>query len=82
MLCVCVIIKVTNLGLPNEVVERLVKRPEDLPKHVVQNIKNYKHNLLRILEDYMADHDQQYLIELDANKNINILFQVGIVLCR
>ena len=62
--------------LPPEVIERLVRRPEDLPTHVEDNIKTYKSNMLRILEDYMADHDQQSLIELDANKPINILFKV------
>ena len=37
-------------GLPPEVIERLVRRPEDLPVHVEHNIKIYKSNALRILE--------------------------------
>ena len=37
-------------GLPPEVIERLVRRPEDLPAHVEHNIKIYKSNALRILE--------------------------------
>ncbi len=36
--------------LPPEVIERLVRRPEDLPTHVEDNIKTYKSNMLRILE--------------------------------
>lgn len=62
--------------LPPEIIERLIKRPEDLPVHVVQNIVKYKDRMLRILEDYMADFDQQYLIELDANKPSKVIFQV------
>ena len=61
-----------------EIIERLVRRPEDLPSHVQENVVQYKSNVLRILEDYMADHDQQYLIELDGNKHVNILFKVSI----
>ena len=44
--------------------------------HVVQNIAKFKDRMLRIMEDYMADFDQQYLIELDANKNPKVIFQV------
>ena len=63
--------------LPPEIIERLIKRPEDLPAHVVENIRKFKSNMLRILEDYMADFDQQYLIELDANKPVKLIFQVS-----
>ena len=37
-------------GLPADVIERLVRRPEDLPTHVEDNIMTYKSNVLRILE--------------------------------
>jgi hypothetical protein len=36
--------------LPPEVIERMVKRPEDLPGHVAENIKMYKSNILPMLE--------------------------------
>nr|XP_006820033.1 PREDICTED: adenylate kinase 9-like [Saccoglossus kowalevskii] len=58
-----------------DVIERLVKRPEDLPQQVDLSVDTYKDMMLRVLEDYMADHDQQYVIELDANKNANQLFK-------
>jgi hypothetical protein len=63
--------------LPPEVIERLLHRPEDLVQHVEENIRIYKNNMLRLLEDYMADHDQQYLIELDSNQPAPILFKVS-----
>ncbi|XP_077977825.1 adenylate kinase 9-like isoform X2 [Glandiceps talaboti] len=58
-----------------EIIERLVKRPEDLPQQVDENIQTYKDMMLRVLEDYMADHDQQYVIEIDSNKNANQVFK-------
>ncbi|KAI8508323.1 adenylate kinase [Branchiostoma belcheri] len=60
--------------LDPEILARLVKRVEDLPEYITHNIQEYKDNMLRTLEDYMADHDQQYLIELDANSNHRLLF--------
>ena len=39
-----------EVGLSPEVLERLVRRPEDLPTHVEENITRYKKNMLRILE--------------------------------
>ncbi|XP_071818767.1 adenylate kinase 9-like isoform X4 [Apostichopus japonicus] len=61
--------------LSAEMIERLVQRPEDLPVHVTESVKIYKEKLLKMFEDYMADHDQQYLIELDANKPVSQLFR-------
>lgn len=29
-----------------------------------------------MLQDYMADHDQQYLIEMDSNQSPGVLFKV------
>jgi len=57
-------------------VSRLLVRPEDLPDHVVTNVAHYRSAMLRILEDYMADHSQQHLIELDANQPVNVLEKV------
>ena len=38
------------IELPLEVLERLIKRPEDLPEQVEENLGKYKTNMLRILE--------------------------------
>ena len=43
--------------LSPEVLERLIKRPEDLPTHVQENINKYKKNILRILEVGILVHD-------------------------
>lgn len=58
-----------------ELVARLVTRPEDLPQNVAANIRKYRDMMLRTLEDYIADHDQQRLIELDANENPKVVFR-------
>ncbi|KAL9969395.1 hypothetical protein ACROYT_G021608 [Oculina patagonica] len=58
-----------------ELVARLVTRPEDLPQNVASSIKKYRDMMLRTLEDYMADHDQQKLIELDGNENPKVVFK-------
>ncbi|KAJ7363546.1 Adenylate kinase [Desmophyllum pertusum] len=58
-----------------ELVARLVTRPEDLPQNVASSIKKYRDMMLRTLEDYMADHDQQRLIELDGNENPKVVFK-------
>lgn len=63
------------IELPLEVLERLIKRPEDMAEQVEENLGKYKTNMLRILEDYMADHDQQYLIEMDGNQTVLSLFK-------
>ncbi|XP_051881405.1 LOW QUALITY PROTEIN: adenylate kinase 9 [Pristis pectinata] len=57
-----------------ELVARLVKRPEDLLSTFEKRVALYKDKLLRPLEDYMADHDPQYLIELDGNRKPSELF--------
>ena len=62
--------------LSPETIGRLIRRPEDLEENVEKGIGMYKDKMLRLLEDYMADHDQQYLIELDANKPVKVLFPV------
>ncbi|XP_055490932.1 adenylate kinase 9 isoform X2 [Leucoraja erinacea] len=57
-----------------QLIARLVKRPEDLPRTFVKRVALYKSKMLRPLEEYMADHDPQYLIELDGNRKPNELF--------
>lgn len=64
------------ITLPPETIERLLVRPEDMPDHVRQNILEYRNSMLKILEDHMVDHNQQYLIELDANQSIVVLEKV------
>ena len=62
--------------MPQDTVDRLLIRPEDLPEHVTNNVSQYRGTMLRILEDHMADHDQQYLLELDANQTVQVLEKV------
>ncbi|XP_078256014.1 adenylate kinase 9 [Rhinoraja longicauda] len=57
-----------------EIIARLVKRPEDLPGTFEKRVALYKNKMLRLLEDYMADHDPQYVIELDGNRKPSELF--------
>ncbi|CAF1144837.1 unnamed protein product [Adineta ricciae] len=58
-----------------DIVERLVTRPEDMMPDVADSIKVFKDQLLRLLEEYMADLSHSYLIELDGNMSPTILFQ-------
>ncbi|XP_072356094.1 adenylate kinase 9 isoform X2 [Scyliorhinus torazame] len=53
---------------------RLVRRPEDLLSTIEKYVAMYKDKMLRLLEDYMTDHDHQNLIELDGNKKTNEIF--------
>ncbi|XP_038656937.1 adenylate kinase 9 [Scyliorhinus canicula] len=53
---------------------RLVRRPEDLLSTIEKNVAMYKDKMLRLLEDYMTDHDHQNIIELDGNKKTNEIF--------
>ncbi|XP_066463784.1 adenylate kinase 9 isoform X2 [Eleutherodactylus coqui] len=57
-----------------EVLSQLVYRPEDFPENVDERIWLYKDTLLRPVEDLIIDHNPQYLIELDGNKNSDELF--------
>ena len=63
--------------LPPETVERLLVRPEDMPSQVEKNVNHYRSAMLRLLEDHMADHDQQYLVELDGNQPVAVLEKVS-----
>ncbi|XP_043531266.1 adenylate kinase 9 [Chiloscyllium plagiosum] len=55
-------------------VARLVRRPEDLQTTIEKHVALYKDKMLRLLEDYMADHDRQNMIELDGNNKPHELF--------
>ncbi|XP_048210476.1 adenylate kinase 9 [Perognathus longimembris pacificus] len=59
-----------------ELLHHLVQRPEDYLENVKEVIKLYKETVLRTLEDIMAAHSPQYLIELDGNRPPEELFTV------
>lgn len=61
--------------LSAEIVKSLLTRPEDLLEQTNQSIQKYKSNMLRILEEYMMDHNRNRVIELDANQPVEILIQ-------
>ncbi|XP_005914603.1 adenylate kinase 9 [Haplochromis burtoni] len=49
--------------------DRMVWTPEYLAKNAFVRINMYKDNMLRPLEDYMANHNPLYLLELDGNNS-------------
>ncbi|NXU76446.1 KAD9 kinase, partial [Oreotrochilus melanogaster] len=51
-----------------ELLHQLVQRPEDTLDNAEERVRTYKDILLRPLEDWMAEQDSQYLIELDGNQ--------------
>ncbi|XP_074006927.1 adenylate kinase 9 [Numenius arquata] len=53
---------------------QLVQRPEDILENAEERIGMYKDIMLHPLEDLMAEHDSQYLIELDGNQQPDDLF--------
>ena len=60
-----------------EIAGRLVGRPEDTEVRVQQEIQHYREAMLRSLEDFIIQHSQQYVIELDANLPPQPLFRVS-----
>ncbi|KAM7340578.1 hypothetical protein ACRRTK_001193 [Alexandromys fortis] len=52
-----------------EIHQYLVQRPEDFLENIENTVKLYKDILLSALEELMAEHNPQYLIELDGNKS-------------
>lgn len=62
-----------------EIVGRLVCRPEDSEMRVKQDIQYYREAMLRSLEDYIIQHNQQHVIELDANLAPRDLFRVNVL---
>nr|XP_020032489.1 adenylate kinase 9 [Castor canadensis] len=59
-----------------EIFQHLVQRPEDCLENIQDIIKLYKDTILHALEEVMAEHDPQYLIELDGNQSPEELFTV------
>ncbi|XP_066533319.1 adenylate kinase 9 [Hoplias malabaricus] len=66
--------------LQKGMIGHLVRVKENFPEEARQRILLYKNTILRPLEDYMADHDPQFLFELDGNKDPEELF--GSVMAR
>ncbi|XP_069090617.1 adenylate kinase 9 isoform X2 [Pleurodeles waltl] len=63
-----------DTAVSKEILENLVRRPEDFPENIDSKVKLYKNTVLRPLEDLMMDHDPQYRFELDGNKKADELF--------
>ncbi|XP_054030004.1 adenylate kinase 9 [Dryobates pubescens] len=57
-----------------EFLHQLVQRPEHILENAEERIGTYKDIMLRPLEDWMAEQDCQYLIELDGNQQPDDLF--------
>ncbi|XP_053155672.1 adenylate kinase 9 isoform X5 [Hemicordylus capensis] len=62
-----------------EILPNLVQRPEDFFENVQGRVTIYKDTMLQLLEELMAEHDSQYLIELDGNKRAEELFTSVII---
>ncbi|NWU91729.1 KAD9 kinase, partial [Upupa epops] len=61
----------------SEFLHQLVQRPEDILENAEERIRTYKDTVLRPLEDFMAEQDFQYLIEVDGNQQPDDLFVVS-----
>ncbi|KAM9382186.1 adenylate kinase 9 [Phaethornis superciliosus] len=60
--------------MTSEFLHQLVQRPEDTLENAEERVRIYKDIMLRPLEDWMAEQDSQYLIELDGNEQPDGLF--------
>nr|XP_048280947.1 adenylate kinase 9 isoform X4 [Myodes glareolus] len=58
-----------EMQMVTEILQYLVQRPEDYLENIENTVKLYKDILLSALEELMAEHNPQYLIELDGNKS-------------
>ncbi|XP_063088089.1 adenylate kinase 9 isoform X2 [Cavia porcellus] len=67
---------IAEMQMIAESLQHLVQRPEDYLENVQNIIKLYKETALPALEKVMAEHDPQYLIELDGNKSPEELFMM------
>ncbi|KAM5282916.1 adenylate kinase 9 isoform 2-T2 [Hipposideros larvatus] len=65
---------IAEMQMVAEVLQHLVQRPEDYLENVETIVKLYKDIILHSLEEVMAEHNSQYLIELDGNKPPEELF--------
>ncbi|XP_074043428.1 adenylate kinase 9 isoform X2 [Macrotis lagotis] len=60
---------IAEMQMMTEIFRHLVQKPEDFIENIEINIRHYREEILRLLEEMMADHDSQFLIELDGNKS-------------
>ncbi|XP_058939170.1 adenylate kinase 9 [Kogia breviceps] len=65
---------IAEMQVVAEILHHLVQRPEDYLENIEHIVKLYKEIILHPLEEVMAEHDYQYLIELDGNKPPEELF--------
>ncbi|MXQ85624.1 hypothetical protein E5288_WYG001326 [Bos mutus] len=65
---------IAEMQIVAEVLQHLVQRPEDYLENIEHIVNLYKEIILHPLEEVMAEHDSQYLIELDGNKPPEELF--------
>ncbi|XP_017457312.2 adenylate kinase 9 isoform X2 [Rattus norvegicus] len=63
-----------EMQMVTETLQYLVQRPEDYLENIEVTVNLYKELLLNALEEVMAEHNPQYLIELDGNKPPEELF--------
>nr|XP_058163256.1 adenylate kinase 9 isoform X2 [Dasypus novemcinctus] len=69
---------IAEMQLVTETLRHLVQKPEDYLENIESIIKLYKETILPSLEEMMAEHNSQYLIELDGNKPPEELFMTVI----
>ncbi|XP_008575652.1 PREDICTED: adenylate kinase 9 [Galeopterus variegatus] len=67
---------IAEIKMVAEIIQHLVQRPEDYLENVENTVKLYKDIILRCLEEVMAEHNPQYLIEVDGNKSSEELFMI------
>ncbi|XP_041615227.1 adenylate kinase 9 isoform X3 [Vulpes lagopus] len=65
---------IAEMQMVAEILQHVVQRPEDYLENIENIVKLYKEIILHPLEEVMAEHDSQYLIELDGNKPPEELF--------
>ncbi|XP_072821810.1 adenylate kinase 9 isoform X7 [Vicugna pacos] len=66
---------IAEMQMVAEILQHLVQRPEDYLENIEHTVKLYKDIILHPLEEIMAEHNSQYLIELDGNKPPEELFR-------
>ncbi|KAL0624029.1 Adenylate kinase 9 [Plecturocebus cupreus] len=67
---------IAEMQMVAEILHHLVQRPEDYLENVENIVKLYKEMILQTLEKVMAEHNPQYLIELNGNKPPEELFMI------
>ncbi|XP_042795460.1 adenylate kinase 9 isoform X1 [Panthera leo] len=65
---------IAEMQMVAEILQHVVQRPEDYLENIENVVKLYKELILHSLEEVMAEHNPQYLIELDGNKPPEELF--------